>query len=187
MEKKSDGIYTRMLRAILNKSWRRNPTKQQLYGHLPLITKIMKVRRTRHVELCWRSRDELINDVLLWTPSYGRAKEGPPARTFIQQLSADTVCSSVDLPEATNDMEWWRERVRDIRADSLTRGWWSHVKALSLILCTIQWNCNIWSFITSPTPRRGVEHSGEGINGCHSHNAKLFSRNVLSGIRLSKM
>ena len=34
MEKKLDGNYTRMLRAILNKSWRQNPTKQQQYGHL---------------------------------------------------------------------------------------------------------------------------------------------------------
>ena len=39
MEKKLDGIYTRMLRAILNKSWGQHPIKQQLYGHLPLITK----------------------------------------------------------------------------------------------------------------------------------------------------
>ena len=37
MEKKLDGNYTRMLRAILNKSWRQHPTKQQLYGHLPPI------------------------------------------------------------------------------------------------------------------------------------------------------
>ena len=36
MEKKLDGNYTRMLRAILNKSWRQHATKQQqLYGHLP--------------------------------------------------------------------------------------------------------------------------------------------------------
>ena len=39
MEKKLDGNYTRMLRAILNKSWRQHPTKQQLYDHLPPITK----------------------------------------------------------------------------------------------------------------------------------------------------
>ena len=38
VEKKLDGNYTRLLRAILNKSWRQNPTKQQLYGHLPPIT-----------------------------------------------------------------------------------------------------------------------------------------------------
>ena len=34
MEKRLDGNYKRMLRAILNKSWRQHPTKQQLYGHL---------------------------------------------------------------------------------------------------------------------------------------------------------
>ena len=43
MEKKLDGNYTRMLRAILNKSWKQHPTKQQLYGHLPPITKILKL------------------------------------------------------------------------------------------------------------------------------------------------
>ena len=35
LEKKPYGNYTRMLRAILNKSWRQHPTKHQLYGHLP--------------------------------------------------------------------------------------------------------------------------------------------------------
>ena len=65
---KLDGNYTRMLRAILNKSWRQHPTRHQLYGHLPPITKTIQVRRTRHAGHCWRSRDELISDVLLWTP-----------------------------------------------------------------------------------------------------------------------
>ena len=55
MEKKLDGNYTRMLRAILNKSWRQHPTKQQLYGHQPPITKTIKVRQTRHAGHCWRS------------------------------------------------------------------------------------------------------------------------------------
>ena len=35
LEKKLDGNYTRMLRAILNKSWRQHPTRRQLHGHLP--------------------------------------------------------------------------------------------------------------------------------------------------------
>ena len=38
VEKKLDGNYIRMPRAILNKSWRQHPTKQQLYGHLPHLT-----------------------------------------------------------------------------------------------------------------------------------------------------
>ena len=48
LEKKLDGNYTRMLRAILNRSWRQHPTKQQLYGHLLAITKTIEIRRTRH-------------------------------------------------------------------------------------------------------------------------------------------
>ena len=60
-------ISHRMLRAILNKSWQQHPTRHQLYGHLPPITKTIQVRQTRHAGHCWRSRDELISDVLLWT------------------------------------------------------------------------------------------------------------------------
>ena len=111
-----------MLRVILNKSWRQRLTRHQLYGHLPPITKTIQVRRTRHAGHCWRSRDELISDVLLRTPTYGRAKAGRPARTYIQQLREDTGCSPEDLPEAMNDWEKWREMVRDIRASGMT--WW---------------------------------------------------------------
>ena len=109
-----------LLRAILNKSWRQYPTRHQLYGHLPPITKNIQVRRTRHAGHCWRSRDELISDVLLWTPTYGRAKAGQPDRTYIQQLCEDTGCGPEDLPEAMNDREKWRERVRDIHAYGTT-------------------------------------------------------------------
>ena len=86
LEKKLDGNYTRMLRAILNKSWRQHPTRHHVYGHLPPITKTIQVRRTRHAGHCWRNRDELISDVLIWTPTHGRAKAGRPARAYIQQL-----------------------------------------------------------------------------------------------------
>ena len=88
------------------------------------ITKTIQVRRTRHAGHCWRSRDELISDVLLWTPTYGRAKAGWPSRTYIQQLWEDTGCSPEDLPEAINDKEKWWERVRDIRASGTTCWWW---------------------------------------------------------------
>ena len=133
LEKKLDGNYTRMLRAILNKSWRQHPTRHQLCGYLPPITKTIQVRRTRHAGHYWRSRDELIRDVLLWTPTHGRAKAGRPARTYIQQLREDTGCCPEDLPRALNDREEWRERVRDIRATSAIWWWWYHFYLLSLI------------------------------------------------------
>ena len=100
LEKKLDGNYTRMLRAILNKSWRQHPTKHQLYGHLPDMQ-----------DTAGDSRDELLSDVLLWTPTYGRA-------TYIQQLCEDTRCSLI------NDREKWRERIRDIRTGGTTWWWW---------------------------------------------------------------
>ena len=120
LEKKLDGNYTRMLWAILNKSQQQHSMRHQLYSHQPPITKTIQVRQTRHAEHWWRSRDELISDVLLWTPTYGRAKAERPAQTYIQQLCEDTGCSPEYLPEAMNDREKWRERVRNIRASE----WW---------------------------------------------------------------
>ena len=129
-----------MLRAILNKSWRQHPTKHQLYSHQPPITKTIQVRRTRHAGHCWRSRDELISDVLLWTHTYGRAKAERPARTYIQQLYEDTGCSAEDLPEAMNDREKWRERVRNICSSSTT--WWYIYIKIS------DWNIRDWRLYT---------------------------------------
>ena len=74
LEKKLDGNYTRMLREIVNKSWRQHPTRHQLYGHLPSITKTIPVRRTRYAVHRWRSRDELISDELLYS-SYVRIRD----------------------------------------------------------------------------------------------------------------
>ena len=65
----------RMLRAILNKSWRQHTTRHQLYGHLPPITKTIQARRTTHAGHRWRSRDELIRDVLLWSPHMAGQKQ----------------------------------------------------------------------------------------------------------------
>ena len=124
MEKKLDGNYTRMLRAVLNKSWRQYPTKWHLYGHLPPITKTIQIRQTRHAGHCWRSKDELMSYVLLWIPSPRRAKVDLPARTYLQQLSADTGCSLEDLSGSTEDTDGWRERVRETLANSRRRWWW---------------------------------------------------------------
>ena len=124
LEKKLDGNYTRMLRAILNKSWQQHLTRRQLYGHLPPVTKTIQARRNRHAGHCWRSQDEIVSDVLLWTRAYGQSKAGRPARIYIQQLCDDTGCNPEDLLEAMNDRETWRERVRDIRASRTTWWWW---------------------------------------------------------------
>ena len=90
-----------MLWATSNKSWRQHPTKQQLYSHPPPIMKTIKVQWTRHVGHCWKSKDKLISNILLWTPSHRRAKAGWPARIYIQQL-----CDKKDIALKTSQ-EWW--------------------------------------------------------------------------------
>ena len=58
--------------------------------------------------------------ILLWTPSHEQAKAGRLARTYIQQLCADTGCSLDDPPGAMDDRKEWRKRVREIRAGGAT-------------------------------------------------------------------
>ena len=139
LQKKLDGNYTRMLRAILKRSWRQHSTRHQLYGHLPPITKTIQARRTRHAGHCWRSKDELKSDVLLWTPTYGQSKAGRPARTYIQQLCEDAGFNPEVLPEAMNDWEKWRERVRHILAGSTTWWWWWYIY-INIYICNRIWS-----------------------------------------------
>ena len=111
-----------MFIAILNKPW--TPQSSSCTATYHPSRKLSKLDKPGH---CWRSRHELISDVLLWTPTHGRVKAGQPARTYIQQLCEDVGCSPGDLLEAMNDREGWRERVKDIRADGMTRWWWFKV------------------------------------------------------------
>ena len=83
MENKLDGNCTRMLWAILNKSWKQHPTKQQLY--LAPISKTIQIRWTRHAGNSWRSKGKLIGDILQGTPSHRWAGVACLARTSLQQ------------------------------------------------------------------------------------------------------
>ena len=98
LEKKLDGTYTRMLRAVLNIHWKKHPTIQQLYGKLPRISYILRERRLRLAGHSWRNKNELISDVLLWTPTHGKCKQGRPVRTYIDQLVDDAGYCIEDLP-----------------------------------------------------------------------------------------
>ena len=108
----------------------------------------IQVRRNRHAGNCWRSWGELISDVLLWTPTCGRAKAERPARTYIEQLCEYTGCSpEEELPEAMNDREKWRERVRDIHVYSTTWRWWWYIYACVCVsVCVLICRRGSWKF-----------------------------------------
>ena len=122
LEKKLDGNYKRMLRAILNKFWQQHPTRHQLYGRLPPITKTIQARRTRHAGHCWRSKDVLISDVLLWTPHMAKQKQDVQLEhTYSSYVRIrNVVLKTCQM----NDREKWWERVRDIRTRGTTWWWW---------------------------------------------------------------
>ena len=95
LEKKLNGNYTRMLRASPG-------------GNTPQSTclpsrKLSKLDEPDMQDTAWEAGT---SSVLLWSPTYGRAKAGRPARTEM------------------NDREKWRERVRYIRASGTTWWWW---------------------------------------------------------------
>ena len=103
MDAKSNRNSKRMFRAILNKTWKQYPTKQQLYGRLPPISKTIQIRQTRHEGHYWFSKNELISDVLEWTPLNGCSSVGRSTRSYLQQLCTNTGYSLDDLPEAMKD------------------------------------------------------------------------------------
>ena len=52
---------------------------------------------------CWRSKEELAGDVLLWKPTHGHQPRGRPKKTYIDQLMDDTGCRLEELPIAMED------------------------------------------------------------------------------------
>ena len=91
-----------------------------LYGHLPSISKTIPLRQTRHVGYCSRCNDR--RDFLLWTFRHGQASVGRPVRTYLHFLSVETGWSLENLDRAMDDREGWRERerLREIRKVSGT-------------------------------------------------------------------
>ena len=118
-EKMLDGAYTRMLRVVLNISWREHPTKRALYGNLPPISQTLRERRLRFAGHCFRSKEELASDLVLWQPNHGFRTRGRPARTYPDQLSDDLGCMKEDLPVLMRDRTRWKERVIRCRARSI--------------------------------------------------------------------
>ena len=119
-EKNPDGNSTRMLRAISNKSWQQHLTKQLMNCQLlPILKTIQLDERDMRMR-----KEELISGVFPWNPSHGCARVRRPARTYLQQFCTDTGCSLEDLPEAMDDRDRWRKRVREIRASNMTGWWW---------------------------------------------------------------
>ena len=121
VEKNLNGNYIRMLRALLNKSWKQHTTKQQLYGHLPPISQTISVRRTRHAQHCWwRYKRCYFMRFCTWMRQCWLTSKN----LHISVLCIHLMRSG--RPAKCNLL--WRgmarERVKELRAISMTRWWW---------------------------------------------------------------
>ena len=74
-EKKLGVNYTGMLRVVWNKFLKYAPTKQLLYDHF-LSRKTSKKGEQDILCTAGENKDELISDLLRWTPSHGRTSVG---------------------------------------------------------------------------------------------------------------
>lgn len=66
LEKRLDVTYTRILMRAQNLSWKNHPTKAEIYEELPPISKTVAQRRARFTGQCFRAKDQVIFDLLLW-------------------------------------------------------------------------------------------------------------------------
>ena len=114
-------IHDRIIKRKIMNIWKINEL-QQLHGHLPPISKTIQMKRTRIAEHCWRSKDKLISDVLLRGPSHEHPSVGRPGRTYLQHTSVRT--QRICRKRCTRETDGERERVREIRAGSMTWLWW---------------------------------------------------------------
>lgn len=103
-----DGCYTRMLRKVLNVSWKQHITNIELYGELPKLTHKIRRRRKRFAGHCLRSKDEPISKLVLWTPRHGTRRRGRPPITYIDTLCMDTGFEPSELRLAMQDRTTWR-------------------------------------------------------------------------------
>ena len=91
---------------------------KELYGNLPKITDTLMIRRLRFIGHCWRKKDEVISDLLLWEPKHGARKRGRPATTYVDQLRNDTGLSIAELKSIMENRNEWMKLVNGVRIRS---------------------------------------------------------------------
>ena len=109
-----DGCYTRLLRRVLNLSWRDHPTLEMIYGDLPSVSVLVRKRRVQFAGHCARATDELVSSFVLWRhpSSHKRSRK----LTFPDRIQRDTSISKEDLLGAMTDREYWGSVVSSISA-----------------------------------------------------------------------
>ena len=106
MLKSLDGCYTNLLKRVKNLDWRNHPTLQEIYNGLPRISDVLTSRMLSFAGHCFRSKNEVISDLLLWCPAGPKRSR---KRTFLDILKRETGLETEELGTAMAERELWRE------------------------------------------------------------------------------
>ena len=107
LQRKLDGVFTRMLRETLGLTWEDKVTNTELYWKLLTLSSELRRRRLRFAGHCWRRKDEICSQLLLWEPTNGRRRSAP-AKTYVKLLEENTDTRKEDLPKLMGDRLLWR-------------------------------------------------------------------------------
>ena len=116
MERSLDGVYTRMLRMVLNVSWEDHAKNVDLYGPLPRVTDKIRARRMGLAGHCVCHPELVASNLILWEPKHGTRSRGRPATTYIDTLRRDTGLSNTgEIRALMINSDLWRAAIRDSR------------------------------------------------------------------------
>ena len=95
MEKRLDGVCTRMLCMAVNVSWKKHMTNEEFYGDLPKVTTKIAIHRLRLAGHCVRHPEEIASQhpeeiasqLVLWQPVRGNAGRGRKTTDFIDVIN----------------------------------------------------------------------------------------------------
>ena len=60
-----------------------------LYAGFPRISIILRERRLRFSDHCWRSKNEVVSDLVLWKLKHGKRSVRGQTRIFVNLLEVD--------------------------------------------------------------------------------------------------
>ena len=119
MENKIDGLYTKLLRRVLNVSWRDHMSNKELYGDLPPLSSTIRQRRLRFAGHCFRATNQPVSKLLFWSPSQGKRGRGAGMKTYPKMLKEDTnLQSEQEIQGLMKDKLLWRQRVKSVIVSS---------------------------------------------------------------------
>ena len=96
----------------------------------PFITHLLN-HPNETMKTCWWSKDELISDVPLWTPTHGYTSVSRPTKNYIHQLCTNTGCRLEELSSAMAYKGGWGDLVKGICAVSTLWWWWKRMSKLT--------------------------------------------------------